>query len=144
MEKLYGVVEHNDLAKGIVRVNGREFVASDRTRAYAATILKGQTVELTVDENGSITFIRASDAPTDTPPPTFVAPKGSLQSTPLSGSVTTRDVSIIRQNALAHADAWLRFFSENPDVRREETDGLDEMMDGYFRFAERCEKWVLR
>jgi len=44
--------------------------------------------------------------------------------------VTSKDVQIIRQNALAHADA--HYLGQSPG----EAD--------YFAYAERCEKWVLR
>lgn len=50
-----------------------------------------------------------------------------------------KDVLIVRQNALAHADEWLRFFTSQGDV-----EDFDKVEEEYFRFAEKCEEWILR
>lgn len=49
----------------------------------------------------------------------------------------TREELIVRQNALAHADAM--FGKLTPAVAK-----LSEDIDEYFKFAERCEQWILR
>jgi hypothetical protein len=49
--------------------------------------------------------------------------------------VPFRDLTIIRQNALAHADACFK--------HKLEVEG-DVDLKEYFSFAEECEKWVLR
>lgn len=51
----------------------------------------------------------------------------------------TREELIVRQNALAHADAMFgKLTGGKPSLT------LEEDLADYFEFAERCEQWILR
>lgn len=49
------------------------------------------------------------------------------------------DRKVVRQNALRHADEWLKFFTSQGEI-----EDFEKVEKEYFRFAEKCEEWIMR
>lgn len=126
-KKLKGTVESNDVQKGSIVIAGKTLVASPKTRAWVAQMREGDSVEVSYDDENNTIFYVEKESP--------VVSRIETKSNSPSVSFTDKDRIIVRQNALAHADAVLGKIMR-PDNSGDET--------AYFNFAERCENWILR
>ena len=128
MRTIKGVVEDKDVLKGTLTIGGVEYVATEETRLFAATIPDGTVATLSVDAAFNIValspMIKHDRTSTAIP-----SPKTKL-------SCEGKDRLIVRQNCLAHADAMLSSLSNDEDML------IDKRL--YFEFAAECERWVTR
>jgi hypothetical protein len=135
MVQVEGKVEKNDIQSGTVTINGIGYAATEQTRMYAAKLEEGKHVKLSANEKNQILFIW----PTPSAPPTSTTSVDSSTATVTPTEkimVSVKDHYIIRQNALAHADANAQYIRDTFNTQAYE--------QAYFAFAERVEKWVLR
>lgn len=123
-KKLEGTVEHNDPIAGTVVIGGKTLGAAPNTRAWVAQMREGDYVGVSYDDENMIRYVEKGNPQKKETQQKIVPVVAPVQ-------FSDKDRIIVRQNALAHADAAMN----NGWVKGE---------DEYFSFAERIERWTLR
>lgn len=138
-EPIKGIFE--ELKEEGVVISGTTYKLSDSAREILKKIDLKETVNVMRNKEGVVTLVsRVSHNAKD-----IMDEANKAAQAPQKLILSSKDKVIIRQNCLAHADAWLKVRYDDIQANTEfNTTSFAHLEEEYFRFAKECEQWITR